>query len=834
MKVHFKINILLIGALITIAVLSVAPTVLGQEEQNVTGWSWVGNSDDDVPPPPYLPHIGWISANCYNYYNPGGGLPGSVESKCSNSNYGVTIDPATGDMSGYMWNAVEDVPGNPGGMGWIDLDPDPFPAEPHHMAKAVPEGEAHEGQISGWARINSLKQQGESLGYDNWGWVHLGPAPGDDRPPNPSNTYGVYIDYDLEEPCKNWGNERWCFIKGYAWAGGDKVGEVDEADGLGWLYFGEYSNDHYRPVYNPDTGEVKGWVWQGNDTDVPEGYTNIGWISLNCENWRFDECDQSNYKVKIDPETGDFLDNSQEEGVGYAWMGSGGDTPGADDSIGWIDFNPNPFPSDPDYPAKVLLTQAHLDAETYRPFAEPEEYKLGDIVGWARVISLLDDDEVLEQNTHPDDWGWVKLHRTEDTPDDATYGLALSFGSEEELGQGGKIGGRCYKASCEYDGDTAEYGEFFRRGFAWSGGGSIYEQQDYSHDVGFGWMLFDSKMSGLGTTYIDPFFAVEGGSIYSRGNIGSEATFTPPAMSLEEPELGYWYNATYMIVSGEGTITHFCSAEGTESASACGTGSDFIQELANEGLDDPFSAPLYQNEYTNALGKIDIDGLIPSDTEPPYRNIENKYGSLVDAYEGDTSAESIENSPGYTWGEEGARLNGKIYYIQGDLTVNNDLTFNIGTEPDFINGTGTIIVDGDLSIEANTYYEQEGITLVDKIIKLPVVAWLVRGDVNILGSVEKTVGVYISVDDELGDGGIIRTGESNELLEVSGAMIAKRFEFQRTGFYDLEKPEEKFTNIQPAEKIINDGRAGANTPPGLQDFSLAFPVIRQAAPVEIE
>lgn len=789
MKVLFKITIFTSPIfLVVLGVLFFSQSAQGktEEEQNVSGWAWVGNADNGVP------HIGWVSLNCYNYYSSEG-----VKSKCADAggvDYGVTIDPESGDMSGYMWNAVTDASGAQSGLGWLDLDPDAFPAEPQWPAKAEMSGD-NKGQISGWARIKSIKDEGEKVGYDNWGWVHLGPTAGPSRP------YGVYIDFS--NSCTD------CPIKGYAWAGGEEVDDIKEGDGLGWIFFGD--DTQQLLFYNIVSGEVTGWAWLGNNTDVPTDYTNIGWISLNCSNPEINECTNSKYKVMIDPVGGDFKYN-KDEGIGYAWIGSGFDTPNQPDSIGWIDFNPNPFPADhPDYSAKVFLTQEQADNDPFGPF-DGKKYLAGDIVGWARINMLIDDDEVDEANLHPDDWGWVKLHRTASTPDAAKYGLALSFGSEEleELGEGGKIGGRCYKTGGCGDDD---YLEFTDEGYAWSGGGSTYT--GYSDDVGFGWIMFDARSRGLGPTYVSPFFTVEGGSIYAKAKegkegIGSPTTFTPPAKNLGNEGEGYWYNATYMIVSG-GTITHFCSAEGENQAKNCAPGSDFIKE----NIEDPFSAPLNKNEYTNALGKIDVDGLV-SDTG------ENKYGHTVVNYKGDATPANILNDSGNSWAQEGATLNGKVYHIQGDFTIDTDpvLTFNAG-DP---NGAGLIIVDGNLKINANTDYEPKDI---DNIVKLPVVGWIVRGDIIINGEVAKTVGVYISVGQDEDHGGTIKTGESDKLLEVSGAMIAKSFEFQRTGFGT-------FAEIQPAEKIVNDGRAGANTPPGLQDFSLAFPIIRQAAPVEIE
>lgn len=218
------------------------------QTDNVWGWAWSEN-------------VGWISFNCYNDYDG----DGTLESHCTDmgysSDYGVSINETTGNLSGYAWaGGGEDAAGNPvPTIGWINFDPaGAYPDTPNYSACLdLPDqsGESCNGvgdnTISGWARAcavfqsgcsGSLKPDSERGGWD--GWIHLrddGTIP-----------YGVYI---------------------------QKV------------------NDH---------SEFHDWAWGGDDTSKT---AIIGWVSFNCANEG--GCGTSDYKVETsvvpnNPPTADF------------------------------------------------------------------------------------------------------------------------------------------------------------------------------------------------------------------------------------------------------------------------------------------------------------------------------------------------------------------------------------------------------------------------------------------------------------------------------------------------------------------------------------------------
>ncbi|MBZ9578280.1 PKD domain-containing protein [Patescibacteria group bacterium] len=184
--------------------------------QNAWGWAWSEK-------------IGWISFN-----NTTGG--GAID-------YGVNIDPATGNLTEYAWSrgTTADV----GGIGWISFNPaGPYPEAPDYSAclDLPGAGQVCDGvgdwTVSGWARAyRPIEPGGQTLG--GWeGWIKMRGTAQDTTP------YGVWL----------------------------------EATGV------------------PDEYEFRGWAW-GGDPDVdPEAIT--GWISFNCNNPETgDVCGTSNYKV---------------------------------------------------------------------------------------------------------------------------------------------------------------------------------------------------------------------------------------------------------------------------------------------------------------------------------------------------------------------------------------------------------------------------------------------------------------------------------------------------------------------------------------------------------
>lgn len=103
---------------------------------------------------------------------------------------------------------------------------------------------------------------------------------------------------------------------------------------------------------------LRGYAWS----------SNIGWISMNCENTDSCDTDTSTYGVNIDPDAGNF--------EGYAWS----------ENIGWINFNPTSgFPDSPYHGVEMDLDSA-------------------EVTGWARTVNYSSDDS----------YGWIKFGDYED------------------------------------------------------------------------------------------------------------------------------------------------------------------------------------------------------------------------------------------------------------------------------------------------------------------------------------------------------------------------------------------------------------------------------------
>jgi hypothetical protein len=265
-------------------------------------------------------------------------------------------------------------------------------------------------------------------------------------------------------------------------------------------------------------------------------------------------------------------------------------------------------------------------------------------------------------------------------------------------------------------------------------------------ESGFGWLHFGEDIEPK------PYLQTVDGDVYA-------GTMQGTALSQGN------YNATFLLQSS-GSINKFYSEyEYTQS-------SDWKVENY-----DALNLPDEQNNYTSSIGKIDFPGLYAG-----------QYG-VVDV---------ITNQSGIP---SALALNGKVYYHQGDLEIASNKIFKAGTGDS--DGSGTIIVNGDLNINDNMNYLDSGLSSWEN---LPSVGFIVKGDLIISPNVTNLVGnFYVE--------GAVSTGVSVNQLEVGGIMIAKNFNLQRT--YQ--------ENREPAEKIIYDKRILMNTPPGFEDLVKGLP-----------
>ena len=303
-------------------------------------------------------------------------------------------------------------------------------------------------------------------------------------------------------------------------------------------------------------------------------------------------------------------------------------------------------------------------------------------------------------------------------------------------------------------------------GYAWNGFETAGEPR------GAGWIKFFGSVSV-------PWLETRYGQVYGRNNAGSSQTFSAPAER---------YNSTYCI-RASGDIVNFSSETGCTEA-------DY----------NDLGFPLPGNKYTTILGVIDFEKML--NAEETVEFVSNDV---------DQSLAGV------------ASLGNKIYNFTGqtDYYISQPLTFYNARNLDS-SGAGTIIINGNLHINKNLYYESNAVTA--QIENLASVAWIVRGDVIIDGTVSNVVGDFIVVgpepavacaDPRPSGCGEFRTGadaDSPRQLVLSGLVMAREMFFERS--FRLAG--------EPAEKIIYDGRVIVNTPPGLENVAKGLPLWRES------
>ncbi|MBU1132561.1 hypothetical protein KKC32_04955 [Patescibacteria group bacterium] len=392
----------------------------------------------------------------------------------------------------------------------------------------------------------------------------------------------------------------------------------------------------------------------------------------------------------------------------------------------------------------------------------------GMISGWANWT-------VLNEN------GWLKLRgeRKEISgskadckncarlKDDSAETCGFCF-AREDFGGSAEICsacGNCENNVCESCADCYSFGvavDFAKNvllGWGWNGD---------ADNTGFGWLKFHPEQDK--SKINPPYLQTIGGDIYSAEGIGSLYQPTAPAGK---------YNATYLLQSN-GAIVHFSSE--CEETGDCEPSSGWIDENA-----DAFEIPRQENQYYGSLGSIDLKGIFAG-----------QYGKV----------KNINNQA-----EIDSVLNRNIYFSDHDLEVSDKVFQNGNGES---SGAGTIIVRGDLRITGNVSYSP---AQFQKIKNLASVGWLVLknedgtgGNVYIDPEVERFVG-FVFAENTFYTG---TNSNNDKQLFVSGALAARKFEFQRN-FMDLSREE-------PAELIIYDGRALANSPAGFADIGKALPI----------
>ena len=315
------------------------------------------------------------------------------------------------------------------------------------------------------------------------------------------------------------------------------------------------------------------------------------------------------------------------------------------------------------------------------------------------------------------------------------------------------------------------------QGWAWSGGSNT--DIDSEPEVGDGWLDWDSLASGGGASILGYWFETLYGNIYSGGNISSsDGLFAPPSGR---------YNATYLI-----------QADGSIDPVSINSQSGNAAPFKEANISKSFEIPDSENNYIGSLGPLDKPGIL------------NGYYGEVESFPGNNKKTS--NTIG-----SNLVLENKVYYYSGDLQVDNQLTFNKGAGTQ--KGNGTIVVEGDLDINANILYQSGPVN--DRIENLPSVAWIVMGDINIDESVTDIAGVFYSEGDNGLSTGTTGDSETDVTIIIRGMIIASDINLDRLTIN---------TNNDPAEQIIFDGRALVNTPPGLIDIARGLPTLSEISP----
>ena len=192
----------------------------------------------------------------------------------------------------------------------------------------------------------------------------------------------------------------------------------------------------YKTFAATEPIELRGWAWS----------SNVGWISLTCDHSKdgtaapnnVNNCSQSEYRVKLDPETSLFS--------GYAWSSGGGNT-----GAGWIKFDPDTTlaPEAPKLSARLVLISS-----------SPVRYQ---VQGWIRACAGASDPINCSGGVEPNagGWdGWIKMS-----------GNTTNCPTPPESGP--------YETCLSSDGKGL-------RGFAWGA-------------LDLGWINFDTAYNGFST-----------------------------------------------------------------------------------------------------------------------------------------------------------------------------------------------------------------------------------------------------------------------------------------------------------------------------------------------
>ncbi|MFA5995118.1 MAG: LamG domain-containing protein [Patescibacteria group bacterium] len=331
---------------------------------------------------------------------------------------------------------------------------------------------------------------------------------------------------------------------------------------------------------------------------------------------------------------------------------------------------------------------------------------------------------------------------------------------------------------------TGNYGVYYDTtarqfsGFSWNGNGTD-GANNFITGSGLGWMRFDADVSSATKAWLQTLY----GDVYAKK--GFTANTTPPVGQ---------YNATYLIQAND-TITGFTSEFAEKNAT------DYAKNPAYGNVNVPTNNST--QVYRGSIGDLHVSELIEQAKQQG-----TAYNSCIELMNA-LNTLSINH----------ISLGGKVYYCKTDainnkLIINNNLIF--ANTPDKL-GSGTVVVEGDLEIAANSFYYD---TSISNIYNIASVAWIATGKITIKPAVTKLAGAYIALDNPTDDSiATFITDPSTLQLEIKGLVLARKFNFGRKNIGTE-------SGNKASERIIYDTRLITNPPPGLEDLSKSLPTIK--------
>lgn len=700
-----------------------------------------------------------------------------------NSNYLLNIEDATGKINGWVWS---------NGIGWIcfgdtcsGTDPEGnLPeAELHWFSGG---GDTYPHMITGWANAVVFNDPGQEK-YKDTGWMSL---------QSPTSTIANYDEYDSCVSCnfRDEENELVMYFKMDEDAGPITI------DSSGFANDGTLGGNFEDPIWTED-GKINNCLnFDGIDDYVEVDVAaneelKIGLSDFSIEAWIKNEKEHDPPRLlsiiagKTDQQWELYFDSANNR-LKFNIFGKIVDGP-VTDITNWshVVVVGNRTGNLEMYIDNVKSVGGDISGDSKKVVNNTLYYigKNGTGSFWDDKIDIvriytraLSAEEVSYNYDSPEKrFCSACLNQTLDTIE---YNDVCYECERCELDSGitdCKVCSSCRQYGLVFDTNAANI-----KGFAW-GGNSVDGEL-----VGLGWFQF-SPMSGA--VFYRSYVSARYGSIYSKANIGSDRTVSPP---------DDYFNATYMI-QANGHIMNWVSSSGWYMSSDTG---------------DPlnYKYPKFENDYGNILGNLDYLGLT-----------ERVYGEVVP---------TVPDEGGVSYD---VCLDNKVYFVEGADVILEERSSGIAYKfENCANAAGTIIIDGDLTINADIKYNSS--TFSGSSNNLASVAWIIKGDLKIGPDVEELAGTFIvlgkdgiecgyDLENPVEDCGAIFTcngnpSECGKQLQVSGQFLAKNFNFERT-YRSLIGGDR-----DSAEEIIYDGRNVINPPPGLGDVLKSLPTWNQIAP----